>query len=140
MAAIVWQNIVDDVPAPELATFAPGAQIVLLEHANTKLVVSGLDGEDGNKTRLARMYWVAHAATMIKRKGATGARSSQSAGGVSESFAVPNLPWLGLYAQTSYGQLYAMILGSSAHRAGLLLSRAVVTSSGGAGSRGGSGA
>lgn len=130
MASISWNDVVEGAPSPELATFAPGAQIVLLDFVNTKLVVTGFDGEDGVKTRLARIYLAAHMATMLKRKGAAGARSSQSAGGVSESFSIPNMPWLGLYAQTSYGQLYAMIAGSSAHRAGLLLTRRVIVQGG----------
>lgn len=125
MAAIDWTTVVEEAPASELATFAPGAQFIVLEYVNTKLVVSGFDGEDGVKTRLARIYLAAHMATMLKRKGIAGARSAQSAGGVSESFSIPTMPWLGIYAQTSYGQLFAMIAGSSAHRAGLLLTRRV---------------
>lgn len=136
MAAIVWQDVVDE--APELAIgVSAGAQLALLDFANTRLVVSGFDGEAGRKTFLARVFWVAHTATMFKRRGQAGARTSQSAGGVSESFQLPTMTNLGPYSQTSYGILYASIAGSSAHRAGKLLNRLVITSGRGSDGSGG---
>ncbi len=120
---ITWTNVTDE--APELSTVSVAAQTALLDYVNTKIVVSGLDGEDGRKTFLARVYWAAHVATMLKRRGQTGALTSQASNGVSESFAVYTLPQLGVFGSTGYGQLYAMIIGSSAHRAGLLNNRRV---------------
>mgnify|MGYP001596413402 CR=1 FL=1 len=110
-----------------------GAQLALLDYANTKIVTEGLDGEDGRKTFLARVYWVAHTATLLKRRGVAGARTSQSSGGVSESFSLPTMANLGPYSQTSYGILYAAIIGASAHRAGQLLNRRVIVSGGSGG-------
>ncbi len=129
MAVITWQNVVDE--AVELTTgVSAGAQLALLDYANTKIVTSGLDGEAGRKSFLARVFWVAHTATLLKRRGQAGARTSQSAGGVSESFQLPQMTTLGPYSQTSYGILYAAIIGASAHRAGKLLNRLVITSNG----------
>ncbi len=122
---ILWTNVTDE--AAELATgVSAGAQFALLDYANTKIDVTGLDGEDGRKTFLARVFWVAHIATLLKRRGVAGARTAQSAGGVSESFTLPQMTNLGPFSQTSYGILYATIVGASAHRAGKLLNRRVV--------------
>lgn len=124
MAAINWANVTDE--APELATgISTNAQTVLLDYANTKIDPAGYDGEDGRKTFLARVYWVAHTSTMLKRKGLAGTRTAQSAGPVSESFTLLQLPWLGVYSTTSYGVLFASISQSSAHRAGQVLRKPV---------------
>lgn len=120
MAAITWTDVTDE--APELAVgITVNAQTALLDYVNTKLVVSGYDGESGRKSFLARVYLAAHMATLIKRRGLAGTKTSQSAGPVAESFAPIQLPRLGTYATTSYGLLFETVSTSSAHRAGLLL-------------------
>ncbi len=120
MSAITWANVTDE--APELATgISSNAQAAILDLVNTKLVTAGYDGEDGRKTFFARVYSAAHMATLLKRRGFAGFRSSQSAGPVAESFAQVQLPRLGSYGLTSYGILLEMITASSAHRAGLVL-------------------
>ena len=122
MAAITWTNVTDE--APELATGTSlNAQTAILDYVNTKTRTDGLDGEDGRKTFLARVFLAAHIATMLRRRGIAGTVTSQSAGPVSESLSLLNLPWLGVYSTTSYGVLYATIVQSSAHRAGALLNR-----------------
>jgi hypothetical protein len=122
MSAITWGNVTDQ--AAELATFTnTNAQTVLLAYANSIIVV---DGEDGKKTNLARVYWVAHVVTVLRNRGMAGARTAQSSGGVSESFSPLQLSRIGEFGATSYGILYAMIVANSAVRAGKLLNKIVV--------------
>lgn len=134
MAAIVWTDVTDE--APELATgVSVNAQTLLLAHANTKILI---DGEEGNSTKLARIFWVAHTATLLKRRGMAGTRTSQSAGPVSESTQLLQLPWLLTFSTTAYGILYAQIAKSSPAGAGQLINRRVFPAGGGWGT-GGSG-
>lgn len=124
MAAIVWADVTGF--AGELATgVSAGAQTLIIDYVNTTLKVCGFGAEDSPKVKLARILLAAHMATLTKRRGnAVGARTSQSSGGVSESFATLNLPdWAAMYAATSYGGLYAQLLSGSAFRAGLLLNK-----------------
>ncbi len=123
MAAIKWQDVVEGIPAPELSTIGVLAQDYILAHVNgSGIDVSGYGGETSPKTRLARAYLAAHMATMARRRGIPGFRSEQHAGPVGESFAMPPIPmFLGEFAMTSYGTLFASITRGSAHRAGILV-------------------
>lgn len=125
MAAIQWTDVTDQ--APELGTASAGAQFALLAYANTQIAVSGLaGGEDGIAAKLARVYWCAHTATLLRRRGQAGTKTSQSSGPVSESFSPIAMSRIGEFAQTTYGILYGTILNSSAHRAGRLNNKIVV--------------
>lgn len=120
MAAITWTNVTD--AAPELAAFSNvNAQNAVLNEVNTTINVVPLGGEDSIKTFNARVYLAAHIATLLRRRGIAGVRSSESAGPVSESFSPILLPQYGAYAMTSYGVLYAQEIASTAHRAGFLV-------------------
>lgn len=138
MSQITWTDVTDE--AAELANGVSfNTQTVLLDYVNTKIRTDGLDGEAGRKTFLARVYLAAHMATLLKRRGIAGTVTSQSAGPVSESLSLLTLPWLGVYSTTSYGVLYAMIVQSSAHRAGALLNRRSFATGVGRGDRGSGG-
>lgn len=116
MAAIDWAAVVSI--ASELADVGVPAQDLYLALANTFINVSMFDGEDGPKTKLARIYIAAHFATLDKQRGTTtaGPVISESRGGLSRSYA--NLTQMsvaaGLFGQTAYGQNYATLVRTSA--------------------------
>lgn len=118
MAAILWSHVTDH--APELAGVAIDAQTDYLALANTFLNVSMLDGEDGPRTKLARIYLAAHFATLDRMRGTStaGPVVSESRGGLSRSYA--NLTQMsvasGLFGQTTYGQNYATLVRTSRAR------------------------
>jgi hypothetical protein len=119
VAAITWDMVTAF--APELATFASGAQDVLLAYVNDALNVNLLDGEDGSKTKLARIYLAAHVATMSKRGGgAAGPVVSSSAGGLSRSFAVIATGGNSSYGATTYGSLYLDLMATTTSRLGFV--------------------
>ena len=121
MAAITWKDVSEH--APELADSAVTrrAQVDLLAYVNTTVNIALLDGEDGVKTKLARVYLAAHIATMEKRKGVSGALTSQTAGPLSKSYAV--MQWLtpSELSLTSYGLNYLGIVRRSGARGGFVL-------------------
>lgn len=122
MAAILWADVTGE--ASELAGVGPVAQTVILSVVNgAGLNTANFGGEDADLTRAARILLAAHMATMNERKG-TGALSSQSEGGASQSY------WMGFANPralhlTGYGQMLVQIIMGTGARAGLL-----VTSSG----------
>lgn len=91
MAAIVWADVVAHASA--LATVDAGQQADLLALVNTHLNVAAFGGEDAPKTRLARIYWIAHFASLpgagLTTDGASvaGPVTSESTGGVARAYA-----------------------------------------------------
>jgi hypothetical protein len=119
MAAIIWSDVTDE--APELATgTSAGAQTLILAIVNgAGLNVSNFGGEASDLTKAARVFLAAHMATLARRRGVSGAVSSQSEGGVSQSYA--NLANPRTLDLTSYGNLLrGLALGTPA-RAGTLV-------------------
>lgn len=126
MAAITWADITGTSPAigiaPELVALndAAAQAVILLLVNTTGISTRNLDGEDGVKTRLARILLAAHMATLFMRRGLAGMVSSQSEGGVSESMsnivANPHT-----WDQTAYGAALRTLIAGTACRAGLLL-------------------
>lgn len=118
MTAITWSDVTNK--AAELADVAVDAQTDYLALANTFLNVSMLDGEDGPRTKLARIYLAAHFATLDRLRGTSiaGPVVSESRGGLSRSYA--NLTQMslasGLFGQTTYGQNYATLVRTSRAR------------------------
>lgn len=107
MAAILWADVTD--LAKELATGVPvGGQTKILALVNGKI---DLDGEDGELTKDARVYFAAHLGTLAKAAGgAIGAVIAQAAGGLSRAYA-SNSP-VGtdpLLDKTSYGQTFRLL-------------------------------
>lgn len=119
MADIAWNPDVIAV-APELSTAAVAAQIAILAHVNTDLDVSMFDGEGGPMTRLARMYLAAHFGTQIGAGASAGAVVSESAGGLSRSYASVASSESSL-GSTAYGRLYLSLANVSFARLPVLL-------------------
>lgn len=84
MAAVTWANVLDF--APGLSTVAVGAQNAILAYVNTTLQVEAYGGEDGAKTRLARIYLAAHSGEILKRQGIGGAITGEDVGADSIHF------------------------------------------------------
>lgn len=116
MSAILWTDVT--AIASELTSVALAAQDMYLALANTFINVAMFDGEDGPKTKLARIYVAAHFATLDRLRGTAiaGPVISESRGGLSRSYA--NLTQMsmaaGLFGQTTYGQNYATLVRTSA--------------------------
>lgn len=113
MAAIVWQNVVD--VAPELADPAvPVAlQTLWLALANQDVNVSLFyRGEDDPRLALARAYLVAHFGSGYGEGsgGAAGPVTSESAGGLSRSYAQAMAAGGGILGTTVYGQNFLALV------------------------------
>lgn len=91
MASITWAHVVDHASA--LATVDADQQADLLALVNTHLNVAAFGGEDAPKTKLARIYWAAHFAslpgsgTTADGAATSGPVTSESTGGVSRAYA-----------------------------------------------------
>jgi len=91
MASITWADVVNHASA--LSTVALGQQADLLALANESLNVAAFGGDDAAKTKLARIYWVAHFASLpgagTTAGGATAAGpvTSETTGGISRAYA-----------------------------------------------------
>lgn len=116
MAAIVWADVTER--APELAAVGLLAQTDYLAFVNVELNVTMFGGEDAPKLKSARIYLAAHMATLDRQRGSAiaGPVISESRGGLSRSYANMLLPGSGggLWAQTTYGQLYYALVRTSA--------------------------
>lgn len=91
MAAITWLHVVAH--ASTLAGVHVDQQADLLDLVNTQLNASMFGGEDAAKTKLARIYFAAHfaslpgAGTLPDGSAAAGPVTSESTGGVSRAYA-----------------------------------------------------
>ena len=119
MADITWSNVTDH--AAELSTVPYRQRLDLLTYVNSVLQVSLIDGEDGPKTKLTRIYLAAHMATAGAgaSTGDDGPITSKKEGDVAITYAVPttaNAP-----DATAYGNMYLRLINTSALRAPVLL-------------------
>ena len=119
MAAIVWTDVTD--LAPELSTIPLGGQTAILALVNDYLDPDTWGGEDAPKLHSGRCYLAAHLATLGKRKGKSGSVSSEAAGGLSRSYAMPAMLSTSTLQLTSYGAMYILLAKSTVARAGLSL-------------------
>lgn len=87
MAAITWEDVL--AVAPELTTTTDPARVIFLSYANNALAVSEWGGEASPTLKLARCYLAAHqaASSVAGATGAVGPVTSESAGGLSRSYA-----------------------------------------------------
>lgn len=123
MAAIVWANVTAHASA--LAGVDPAQQADLLHLVNTRLNVAVFGGEESATTKLARIYFAAHFASLpgdgVSSGGSTvaGPVISESTGGVARAYATLNdsggngdaAGW----DETVWGRRYKLLLrGSSA--------------------------
>lgn len=118
MAAIGWADVTGI--ASELSSVSASAQTLYLEVANTFLNVSMFDGEDGPRTKLARIYIAAHFATLdgMRGVGVAGPVISESRGGLSRSYANLFMTGTGpgLFGMSAYGQNYEALVRTSKAR------------------------
>ena len=128
MAAISWSDVTSFFPGDaELATVSAPAQALTLDYVNTDVNVRIFDGEDGPKTKLARIYLAAHFGKMdviaarANSGAVTGPVTASSAGGLTRSFAsVLATGGAGTFGQTGYGQMYESLLETTAARFGFV--------------------
>lgn len=125
MADIIWADVT--AIATELTSIDGAARVYILAYVNGPGVNPDiLDGESGPMTRLARIYLAAHIGSGVG-KGASGsaggAVTSESAGGLSRSYAAPPLPPTtpGSHASTDYGRRFDDIIGNSLGRIGFVV-------------------
>jgi hypothetical protein len=118
MADIVWNDVT--AVAPELSTVSAGAQADLLSYVNTHVDPAKLGGVGSPKYRLARIYLAAHMATMSSQGGVgvAGPVISESAGGLSRSYALLNAQ--SGFSGSTYGDMYRHLIRTSAARAPLV--------------------
>lgn len=119
MAAILWTDVSECFA--ELATAPLAMQMLALVTVNGGgLAADNFDGEAGTMTRTARIFLAAHIATLAMRRGQAGAISSQSEGGVSQSYGL-SLANPRVLDLTSYGNLFRQLVMGTGARAGLLV-------------------
>lgn len=122
MAAINWSDVLNT--AVELRNdpvISDLFQLVILSVVNgAGLSVTNFGGEDAPLTRAARMLLAAHMATMIRKRGVPGVVTSQSEGGVSQSYALSLVNPRALDL-TSYGQMLRGLISGTPARAGTLV-------------------
>lgn len=101
---ITWADVV--ALAAELSTVPVATQAFILAALPRQM------NEDvwGGSLNLAATYLAAHLATVIRRRGAGGSVQSQTAGGVSQAFAISVARDPGGLTATSYGTLYESLL------------------------------
>jgi hypothetical protein len=107
---ITWSDVV--AIAPELSTFPLGGQAPILAYVNEGFLRADMFG--AGQLRLAQLNLAAHIATLEKRRGGVGPLTAESMGGVSRSYANTLLP--SLFATTSYGVVYQLMLKTSLAR------------------------
>lgn len=121
MADITWSDVTDT--APELATLAVNAQTLILDYVNSALNVTVFDGEEGPRTKAARVYLAAHLATMTTRANAnaSGPKTNASLGPQSKKYSEFKSDFASQYNATSYGMLYSLMVNTSSARGPIIL-------------------
>lgn len=114
MAVIVKQDVVNFASELDQVTSGP----VLTEEAWDDILLSAnkIDLDDDQDTRMARIFWSAHVATMVRRgrSASAGPVTAESSGTVRRSYGlVQASSGAGSNAETRYGKLYSDMLNSS---------------------------
>lgn len=114
MASITWTDVTDHVAA--MSSVGTNARTNILAHVNTCLVVDEFGGESAAKLKLARIYLAAHFGEVELSRGAGGTVISESAGGLSRTYAAPfqATSELGL---TAWGRQFLALVRTSPSRA-----------------------
>lgn len=116
MAALTWANVTDFQPA--FAAIPPDVQAYYLNWAES-VSSSAFGGVDSATHKLARLYLIGHACTLYKRScdayasNTSGLVSSETAGGLSVSYATGGTASLADYTSTGYGTMYLELVRSS---------------------------
>lgn len=115
MAAITWTNVVQDLPAPELAAFAtsyPEAVTAILATVHEVLSAAALGGENSQRLRRARELLAAHMATVTPGGSvAVGPIIAETEGRVSRTYA--QIFASGDFGTSSYGQEFMRLVRTS---------------------------
>lgn len=124
MAVITWPDV--EAHASALGDVPVAAQTDILAHVNTTLCVTEFDGEDGPKTRLARIYLAAHFGSFAVpgdggAGGVSGPVKKDKVGEIevdyADAFAGTGSGDSSMYRSTSYGRSYLAIVRNSLARA-----------------------
>lgn len=123
MADVTWSDVL--VVAPTLASkgVTPAQQLLFVGFANRQVNPDSFGGEDNDKLHLARCYLAAHLAAVAVTQGilgSVGPATSQSEGGVSQSYATLMMPLPSLLANTQYGRMFLWLVSDSPGRGGFL--------------------
>lgn len=116
MAPITWPMVVDHVST--LSTVDPDQQTDILALANTQVNGAVFDGEDGITTKMARVYFAAHFAS-LPGAGSTapaGPLTAQSRGKFSQQFQGLPLSAMNEWLLTQWGRRYWQLLQGSRAR------------------------
>lgn len=119
---ITWDDVVAH--APELSTVDAAARVDLLALANSVFNPAVLDGEDGPRTKLARVYYAAHLATIGGQGGssAAGPIIEEEVGDVRVKYALISASSSATqFEGSSYGDLLSKLLRNSRARWPLVL-------------------
>jgi hypothetical protein len=113
VAAITWTDVVDKLPAPELAALSIAAQDDILAFVHEVLSPHALGGEESARLRRARMLFAAHLATVTAGGGAStaGPVISESTGRISRTYA--NLATAATYVGSAYGDELQRLIRNS---------------------------
>jgi hypothetical protein len=119
MAPLTWAHVVDHVST--LSTVDVDQQTDLLALANTGLNVAVFGGEDHARTKLARIYFIAHFASLAGAgdQRATGPVISESRGKVSRAYAAAASGGgadADAWDDTQWGRRYKLLLMGSRAR------------------------
>lgn len=115
MADILWSDVTDAIT--DLPTISASMQTAILGLVNKRVDGAVFDGEDGETTKLARIFLAGHLAVMSKRpaRGSAGPVTSESAGGLSRSYA--QMTSASELALTAHGTAFSFLVRTSGARA-----------------------
>ena len=125
MAVIVWTDVTAFVPG--LSVVDSDAQDDILAHVNVILTVTEYDGEEGVKTRLARIYLAAHMGTLGVNgsSGAVGPVERERAGNLEREYdsgsSSSTATTYGDYGDTTYGRMFMTITRTNPGRAPFII-------------------
>lgn len=115
---IAWTDVTNVCNGdPIITNFNTAGTVAILATINTMLDVSMFDGESGPRTKLARCFLAAHIAAS-SALGMGGPLMAEADGRLSRQYAVPRVD--DDLRRTSYGAMYAMLIGPQAHGPRLL--------------------
>lgn len=117
MAPIIWTDVTDWDPSLTTSLITTNARTLILSVVNDMLNVNEFGGESDDRLKMARILLAAHFGELNRRRsnGASGAISSQSAGGLSRSYMTSGLATRE-FGTTNPGQLFLAMLRASPAR------------------------
>lgn len=118
VVGITWRDVI--AVASELSAVDEEAQFDLLAYVNNALAVAEFGGEGAPALKLARVYLAAHMATIgpaSSGAAVAGPVISESAGGLSRSYALVGGVTSGSFDTSAYGRVFADLVRRSPARA-----------------------